>query len=468
MLGLTLLILAGVLTVTTSQTRAKIRAQITGRDREILYAMTRMQMPAAAGADGEAGSLEDPANQLPVILETSRLSGVMGTRLFSPSGQFVESVPPDLVEGRLSASDLEALQSLRPVSRFVSAVSWSQLFLPEAGAGGDGAVESRPGMPVLEVSVPLHIAAGPSQRLVGIAQFVIEGYSIEQEFGLLDRYLWRQALTAFLAGAAILSVASLWLFRRLSAAHRLVAERTENLLQANQELALAAKTSAVGAVTAHLIHGLRNPLAGLQNFVAGLGASVADHPDSDWQQAIAATRRMQAMINDIVGVLREEESAGQYEIPMAELMEIVSRKMLALARERGVSLRTTTAADIVLPNRAANLVALILANLVQNAVEVTPRQGAVDLDVALANDQLLCQVRDQGQGFPAGRQPFAPCQSLKEGGSGIGLAISKQLANHLGAELELRENSSHGCLFVLRLRSGLWNPKTSSITLSLG
>src|SRR5256885_10117139 len=43
---------------------------------------------------------------------------------------------------------------------------------------------------------------------------------------------------------------------------------------------------------------------------------------------------------------------------------------------------------------------------------------------------------------------FAPCRSSKEGGSGIGLAISKQLANHLGAQLELKSNSPAGCVFV--------------------
>jgi signal transduction histidine kinase len=44
-----------------------------------------------------------------------------------------------------------------------------------------------------------------------------------------------------------------------------------------------------------------------------------------------------------------------------------------------------------------------------------------------------------------------PERSAKPGGSGIGLAISKQLANHLGGELALKHSSPHGCVFTLRL-----------------
>ena len=272
---------------------------------------------------------------------------------------------------------------------------------------------------------------------------------------------------AFLAAGLVLVAAIAWSFRRLNHAHRLLAERTESLLTANQELALAAKTSAVGAVTSHLIHGLRNPLAGLQNFVAGLGANLADHPDADLQQAIAATRRMQTMINEVVGVLREEEGAGQYEIPVTELVEMISGRVQALCRERGVELVTSLQAEAILPNRAANLVALILANLVQNAVEATPRGKVVRLSLTQVGENLLAELRDQGCGFPADRSVFAPCQSGKEGGSGIGLAISKQLANHLGAGLELSLNSPAGCVFVLSLPSSLWKAKTSSVTVTM-
>lgn len=461
-LGVALAILAGAILSTTRQTRVRIRAQIAGRDGEVLYAVARMQMPAAAETDDPTASMADPANQLAVLLETSRLSWVMGARLFNPQGGFVESFPGDMLETHLSPADLPALQSLKPVSHFHPSARLSEIFLPDPALASDGTRA----MPLLEVNVPLHTLKEP--RLVGIAQFIIEGDSIAQEFARLDQHLLRQGLTTFVPGGLILVVSIFWAFRRLHRAHRLLAERTETLMHANQELALAAKTSAVGAVTAHLIHGLKNPLSGLQNFVAGLGAAVADHPDADLQQAIATTRRMQAMINEVVSVLREEESTGQYEIPVSELVGVISGKVQALCRERGVEFVTVLQAQAVLPNRSANLVALILVNLVQNAVEATPRGRVVRLSVTSIDEALLCEVHDQGPGFPAGRNPFVPCQSVKEGGSGIGLAICKQLANHVGAELELRLSSPAGCVFALAVPASVWKDKTRAVTVTIG
>jgi signal transduction histidine kinase len=248
----------------------------------------------------------------------------------------------------------------------------------------------------------------------------------------------------------------------------MLAERTETLLAANRELALAAKTSAVGAVTAHLLHGLKNPLAGLQSFVASLGATVADHPEADLELAIASTRRMQAMINDVVSVLRDENGSAQFEVTVEELAGMISGRIQSLAARHGVEFVTRTNACGVFPNRVANLVALILVNLIQNGVEATPRGKCVSLQFRRDGDSIVAEVRDEGPGFPDGRPIFEPCQSAKEGGSGIGLAISKQLANHLGAGLQLREASARGSVFVLTLAAAIWASKTNSVTVTLG
>jgi len=457
--GIALVILAGAIALITAQSRHRVRAQIIARDGDVLHAVTQM-LPNKE--DEELGlGLDNPLRQLDVVMKTSRLRGVIAARLFDAEGLFIDAVPAEVWEQELDPADLPALRRLQPVSHFRPAVKPVEIFIPDST---DKAAITEVA-PILEVNIPLHAANG--EKLLGIAQFVIEGHSIAGQFARVEQHLIRQAVVAFLVGGIILFVAVLWSFHRLNQAHRLLAERTGHLVQAHQELALAAKTSAVGAVTSHLIHGLKNPLAGLQSFVANLGSTVADNPYADLQQAIATTRRMQAMINEVVAVLREEEGAGQYELTLAELVEIIAAKVQPLCRERGVELKTRLDAEAVLPNRAANLVALILGNLVQNAVEATPRDGAVTLTLATNGESIGCAVLDGGPGFPADRAVFAPSQSAKDGGSGIGLAISKQLANHLGAGLELHSNTPRGCVFVLSLPSGLWKSKTSSVTVTM-
>ncbi|MCX8156221.1 MAG: ATP-binding protein [Verrucomicrobiae bacterium] len=109
--------------------------------------------------------------------------------------------------------------------------------------------------------------------------------------------------------------------------------------------------------------------------------------------------------------------------------------------------------DARLSSREAALVALILENLLRNAIQASAPGQLVELRLRGQGGEVLCEVRDQGPGLPENLRPqvFAPCVSTKPGGMGIGLAISKQLANHLGARLELVSTSPAGTVFVLAL-----------------
>ncbi len=445
-----LAVLAGVVALAALQARQRIREQIAGRDAEVLHAVALWQY-AEDVKNGLAGPVLNAGDQLNVALKSSELRGVLGVRLFNADGQFIESFPLYVIEQDLPRKHLPALKSLRPVSVFHPRASMAALFYPDDTAPTNS-------IPLLEVCVPLHTENRP---LAGIAQFLVEGHSIQAEFTNLDRLLATRAVLAFGAGGTILGAALVWAFGRLRRAHRLLTERTENLARANQELALAAKTSALGAVAAHLIHGLKNPLAGLQNFVASRGTASESGEAADWQHAVASTRRMQIMITQVVGVLREEQAGAAYEVTVKELEEMIRNRVQPLARERGVNFASVIQTDAALPNRAANLAALILVNLVENALQATPKGKTVGLTVRRAGARLVFEVRDEGSGFPADTPLFMPCRSAKEGGTGIGLALCKQLANHLGAELELAASTSTGCVFALRLPD-MSRPESSS------
>ena len=457
-IALALAVLGGVVALAALQARHRIREQIAGRDAEVLHAVALMNYAEDVEA-GLAGPITESDGQLSVVLKTAQLRGVLGVRLFDPHGRFVDGFPFDLTDHPLDPAELPALQGLRHVTHFRPQARVEEVFLFPLQPGGE-----KEKLPLLEVIVPLHTT---NSALAGIAQFLVEGRSIAGEYARLDRNLAGQAVTAFAAGGAILTLTLGWAFRRVRRAHQLLTERTQNLIRANQELALAAKTSALGAVTAHLLHGLKNPLAGLQNFVASRPAGVANEAAADWQQAVASTQRMQAMINQVVGVLREEQQGAAYEITLVELEQLVRGRVQPLAREKGVNFTSVVQATGELPNRTANLVALILVNLAENAVQATPTDKSVTFSARRIAAQLVFEVRDEGAGFPADTPLFMPCRSAKEGGTGIGLALCKQLANHLGAELELAASSTAGCVFALKLPAAVTREKPAATSARL-
>jgi signal transduction histidine kinase len=443
-LALALSVLGATLCWSMCRLREHICAQIANRDGETIEAVAAMQHLDDKTSDETIAPLADPGEQMQLVLKISHLHNVLGVRLFSPDGKFVNAVPAYITEAELPADTLAGLRELKPVSRFLPRARLEEQVL--------GAESDAPPVALLEVNIPLH-EEGENQ-LAGIAQFLLNGTSIARQYAALDRNLALETGLAFLIGGAILAGGLGLAFGRVRRANRLLAERTATLLQANRELALAAKTSAVGAVASHLIHGLKNPLSGLQSFVRDHAEEPTNSRDDAWQLAVSSTERMRQLIDRVVRVLQEDQGGTSYQISLEELLfQMLTNKLQPSVHAAGVRFETSAATTAVFTNHEADLILLILENLLQNAVDVTPPGQAVRLTVFAEKDQLVLEVQDEGPGLPAEVQArlFSPCHSSKKGGSGIGLSISRQLANHLGGELQLRQSTPQGCTFRLTL-----------------
>lgn len=440
--GLALLVLGLTMAWSAFDLRARIRSQIVERDGEILDAVAIMQHRNDQANGETIASLSDPGEQIQLALKVSRLRDVLGVRLYSADGRFANAFPAYITEMPLPAADLARLRNLQPVSHFAArARMQEQDLLAETNAAT---------VQLLFVEVPLR--ADDPVHLAGVVQFIMDGQSIARQYADLDRNLALRFSLGFAVGGGILIAGLSLALRRVQSVNRKLAERTRNLLQANRELALAARTSAVGAVASHLIHGLRNPLSGLRLFVSAHNTDNGAGSDSDWKAALSTTQRMEELINRVVRVLQEQQGAAEYQISIPELSALLTQRAKTAAESTGVHFESKILSDQqMVSNRDADLILLILENLTQNAMEATPTGKCVEVDISGDTSSIVFEVRDQGAGLPPEMESrlFMPCLSQKKGGGGIGLAISKQLAQSLGAKLELANTSPSGCTFRL-------------------
>lgn len=479
-IAITLVVFGATLTVVSLQLRGTLRAQIAGRDARILNNMAAFLPFSARGPnaspdqvgtectvadergmpDPDLGIPLEPADrEVEALLQSERLrettsrlkgllaSGVIAVELFEPDGRILMPVDSAARDIRLQPEQIEALQRFQPVSIYRPRVRFEEVYGPAAASAA-----VLVSLPVLEVLIPLRSLDGT--KLVGINRILLDGSSIASEFSTLDTNLAFQGAVVFCMGGLVITVALVWAFKRLERANRLLTERTASLVKANTDLARSARAAAVGAVTAHLLHGLKNPVAGLQQYLSTSGEG-PDGGDGDLRaEAANITRRMQTMIHEIARVLREENGPAAYEVTLEELQKILSGKAAAVARDRGVHVRFARGADCSLSNHQANLVLLILENLVTNAIQATPPGKSVTVTMSCRSTAVDFEIRDEGNGVPPEMKTrlFTPIRSTKPDGLGMGLAISKQLADHLGAELELRSSSQQGAVFGLLIR----------------
>jgi signal transduction histidine kinase len=433
-------ILAGLLPM-----RAMVREQIARRDAEALYATTLMEQLDTLETDGSDVRTDEEVG-FDAAIRASRLKGVLGIRFFDVDGGFSDTFPASVMPQPLDAEPLADVRDLTAHGCFRPDTPLSDVFiyLPQFSEGRIAQV------PILEVTVPLH--RRDAATLVGSAQFIVEGTGIAAEYARLNRQLIRIGLFTFAVAGSVL-VAMLWpAFRRMEKLNLDLSARGERLQRANDELALAARASAVGAISAHLMHGLKNPLASLSQFVSR-GPQADDPEQADWQDALSASRRMQSLVEQTLEVIGDVRGNPAYEVTVKELLSDVQGRIAAAASRRSVVLSLHAEGNCTLSSRAANLTGLILVNLLENAIEASPAGASVRLGVSKQGERLCFLVRDEGTGFPEHlrNQLFLPCKSTREGGSGIGLAISKQLAECQGATLELADSSPQGCVFRLML-----------------
>ncbi len=424
------------------QLRADLRAQILRREAESLRSMVSLQEERAKDELAAFGLGAEPDDWFVLLLETSRLRGVAALRLFDATGALRDALPmPGFAQVPLD--DWTRLAAGESFARLHPALSLATLRTGQPAPAPDGA-------PVLEVLVPLRV---PGRAVFGgVAQYWLDGAPLQREFALLDRHLWlRGGVPAALGGLLVLGILA-WAFRRLRAAHRELQARSEDLARANREFSLAAKTSALGTITAHLIHGLNNPLAGLEGFVASPPPPDSPGTGDEWRTALHTTRRLRTLVNDVVAILREEQSGGAaYRLSTAELVAAAEEKIrpLAAARRLVFTSRRDDVAD--LPARRGHLALLVLDNLLTNACEATPPGGHVTLWVRCTAREAVFLVEDDGPGLdPRVRdQLFQPVASTKPGGGGIGLVLSHSLARHAGGQLTLEQSDARGCRFRL-------------------
>lgn len=443
-LAVTLIVFGLAVAYVTFWLRSGLREQVLRREADALAEVASLQLANEAEALAKLGVTDAPGELLNAVLKTSKLRGVFAVRVFDAEQRFSGAVPLPWSETPPAGEEWRALLAGTPVVRLHPrefAAEIIGLAPPDTGSAGE---------PLLETWLPLRSAG--QVELAGAAQLWTDGRTIAAEFASLDRRLMTQAFLAWGAGSLLIGGLLTWAFRQLAAANLALRARTEDLLRANRELTLAAKTSAMGAVAAHLMHELKTPVAGLEQLVAAQAELTASsEPGSALSAASELTQRLRSMINDAVGVMRDEQTGTHFELTAAEIVGLVAQKMESLATSRGVRLLIEGELPFALRARAANLALLVLKNLVQNAIEASPAGGVVRLGAVAEQRRCVIYVEDQGTGLPPTVRDrlFQPCVSSKQGGSGLGLALSQQLARQGGGKIELARSDAKGTRFHL-------------------
>jgi signal transduction histidine kinase len=204
----------------------------------------------------------------------------------------------------------------------------------------------------------------------------------------------------------------------------------------------------LGDLSRGLAHTLRNPLHTLGLAVEELASDSGDRDD------LVATSRSQ--IRRIDRWLRSFLALGAEEAAEPEVTNLgdLIRAVALESVQQGVEVLVEGGEDELLVRVVPGAVRAALANIVENAIEVSPAGEPVKIDIVVEGGDARVSIVDGGPGLPdAVREKlFSPHVTTKVGGSGMGLFLARQLVVGMhGGGLEIADGDDRGTVATMRL-----------------
>lgn len=239
--------------------------------------------------------------------------------------------------------------------------------------------------------------------------------------------------------------------RRLGIAFNQMAERVQTILEQQSEF------------VDNAAHELRSPLTSLRLRIEMLQAHGEKNQELTQRylgQMAHEVGYLQRLVDHLLALATVEkgEPAPRIALDLARLLYELADELEPLAQEAGLMLRVELP-DHLRASANPEQMKILLRNLFDNAIKYTPRGGAVTLAAKSSEHEIAISVSDTGIGIPPESLPHIfdrfyradRAHSRTQGGTGIGLALVRAIAQAHGGRVAVTSRVSEGSVFTIYL-----------------
>lgn len=215
--------------------------------------------------------------------------------------------------------------------------------------------------------------------------------------------------------------------------------------------------SLLGSLVAGVAHEVRNPLFGISSILDAFETRFSDRTEY-----LRYTNVLRDEIGRLTVLMEELLEYGKpfrgdlYLVSMEEMVARSVRACLPAAEVAQVNLESKVEESLPKIRIDRRRLSKVFVNLIENAIQHSPRQGSVVIDARRVMDGnyewVECAIKDCGAGILPEDLPkiFEPFFSKRRGGTGLGLAIAQRIMQEHGGKLIAGNNPEGGACMVAR------------------
>jgi signal transduction histidine kinase len=221
-----------------------------------------------------------------------------------------------------------------------------------------------------------------------------------------------------------------------------LAERREEICNESED-----RTRALEGIAARLAHEVKNPLAAIKGLSTHMARSASDPKVAERLAIVAAEAdRLQGIVDGFLSFSRGLDDLQLGPVVPHGLARELALLLETRAADVGVKLEVKGSEELVL-NADGRKLRQALLNLVLNALQASPAGETVTIEIAKCCGGAACiKVIDRGQGMTSDvleriRRPY---YTTREGGTGLGVAVSRGLIEQHGGQLRYESTPGRG------------------------
>lgn len=253
-----------------------------------------------------------------------------------------------------------------------------------------------------------------------------------------------------------------------------VAQRTEELSDSNQQLAVA--NGLKDRFFALIAHDLRGPIGAMQFTFGELLKQPQDLTEPILERLRSTVEHLRLLLDNLLEWALAQQGHLKPELVRLDLVHLCAQEApLWQEQAQAKNLRLRLELPDTCPVQAdARMLQTVLRNLIHNAIKFTEPGGSVEVRAQMDADQCRVSVTDSGAGIPKERQaqllasgahpPQARKGAHPQTGTGLGLVLVRQFVEAQGGELGLESAPGQGSRFWFTLEAAQTKPQEPSPT----